>query len=321
MRLGIIGTNFISDRIAEAAEGVKGLEVSAVYSRRADTGHAFADRHGIPHVFTDCEKMLTSGHVDALYIASPTMCHAEHMLLAALHGIPALCEKMLVALPSEMEDITRAVDEGAVVVEAMRPAFDRQISTVKKRLCDLGEIRRATLEYRQYSSRYDAFLAGEVKNAFDPRMKNSALADIGIYPLYLAVSLFGEPKDITASGEYLSNGFLASGEVELIYDSFSVTVLYSKIVEGENVSAIEGERGKILFDRINEPSYVTVALLGKDKETYYRAEGDSNIKNELLEFMRIANGDKRRGDELFATSAAVMRTVDRIYSLLGIHFD
>ena len=163
MRLGIIGTNFISDRIAEAALQVDGLVISAVYSRRDDTGRAFADRHGIPYVFTECEKMLTSGCVDAVYIASPTMCHAEHMLLAARHGIPALCEKMLVALPSEMEDITRAVSGGAVVVEAMRPAFDRLISTVKERLCDLGAIRRATLEYRQYSSRYDAFLAGEVK--------------------------------------------------------------------------------------------------------------------------------------------------------------
>ena len=220
-----------------------------------------------------------------------------------------------------MEDITRAVDEGAVVVEAMRPAFDRQLSAVKKSLCDLGEIRRATLEYRQYSSRYDAFLAGEVKNAFDPRMKNSALADIGIYPLYLAVSLFGEPKDITASGEYLSNGFLASGEVELIYDSFSVTVLYSKIVEGENVSTIEGECGKILFDRINEPSYVTVAIGGSDTKTLYRADGESNIKNELSEFMRIAEGDRKKGEELFALSSAVMRTVDRIYSALGISFE
>lgn len=321
MRLGIVGTNFISDRIAEAAAEVAGLTVSAIYSRRANTGRAFADRHGVPEVFVDYEKMITSGNIDAVYIASPTMCHAEHTLIAARHGIPVLCEKMLVALPSEMDDILRAVDGGAIVVEAMRPVFDRLIGTVREGLAQIGAIRRATLEYRQYSSRYDAFLAGEVKNAFDPQMKNSALADIGIYPLHLAISLFGEPKDISARGEYLSNGFLASGEVELIYDSFSVTILYSKIVEGENVSVIEGECGSISFDKINEPSYASVALDGKALQTYHRAEDESNIKNELTEFMRIANGDRKRADELFCLSAAVMRTVGRIYSLLGISFN
>ena len=53
LKIGIIGTNFISDDFCDAAAQVDGIELYAVYSRSADTGNHFAERHNIPTVFTD----------------------------------------------------------------------------------------------------------------------------------------------------------------------------------------------------------------------------------------------------------------------------
>ena len=68
------------------------------------------------------------------------------------------------------------------VEEAMRPAFDPVADIISSEISKLGAIRHAHLEYCQYSSRYDRFKSGEVLNAFDPQICNSALADIGNTP-------------------------------------------------------------------------------------------------------------------------------------------
>jgi predicted dehydrogenase len=319
MRLGIVGTNFISDRIAEAAVRI-GITVSAVYSRTEDSGRTFASRHGIDKVYTDLDAMLLSGDIDALYVASPTMCHLDHTIAAVHRHIPVLCEKMLVATAFEANilDLAVASDRGKVV-EAMRPAFDERHKFVKDNLHKLGAIRRARLEYCQYSSRYDAFLRGEVLNAFDPKMKNSALADIGIYPLYTAVMLFGEPNSVSADGTFLSNGFLGEGTAVLDYGSFSVEICYSKIREGENVSLIEGEMGKCEIGRMNEPDFARFTMLDGRIDESIRGEGESNFDTELTAFADIVNGAPC--DELWQTSLSVMRVVGMIYSALGINFD
>ena len=60
IKIGIIGTNFISDNFCDAAEKVPGAVLQAVYSRKEETGSVFAKRHSIPEVFTDYEKFLSS---------------------------------------------------------------------------------------------------------------------------------------------------------------------------------------------------------------------------------------------------------------------
>lgn len=71
LKIGIIGTNFISDDFCDAAKQTDGIELYAVYSRSSDTGTEFADRHNIPAVFTDYDDFLDL-QIDAVYVASQT---------------------------------------------------------------------------------------------------------------------------------------------------------------------------------------------------------------------------------------------------------
>ena len=57
VRFGIIGTNFITDWILEAAREELRFEATAVCSRSRETGQAFALKHSIPHLFTSPEEM------------------------------------------------------------------------------------------------------------------------------------------------------------------------------------------------------------------------------------------------------------------------
>ena len=157
-------------------------------------------------------------------------------------------------------------------------------------------------------------------NAFDPSMKNSALADIGIYPLHLCISLFGEPVSVTGTAEFLHNGFMADGVSVLHYDGFDAKVVYSKIVEGENVSVIKTDKKELILNKVSEP--VSLTVRSEVERVYEKPNGDSNMANEVSEFVRIVTeGDRAKADKLLAVTEATMRTVDKIYRECGVKFN
>ena len=320
MRFGIIGTNFISDWFAESALRTSGAELTAVYSRKSDTGRAFAEKHGIPAVYTSLEEMLGASDVDAVYVASPTFLHKEHSIAAIKHGKAVLCEKMIAASLDEFEEMLDAITQhGGTLIEAMRPDFDPAFEALRKSLPRLGKIRRASFEFCQYSSRYDAFLAGDVKNAFDPKIKKSALADIGIYPLHVCISLFGEPKSVYSHSAFLHNGFEGCGTILLGYGEMAATVTYSKVSASVNPSVIEGELGSITVDKINAPSTITLHLRGKEPEIIPFERRAHNMEYEVERFMAIAEG-KEDGTHPLRLSHSVMKTVDKVYKFSGVTF-
>lgn len=74
MKYGIIGTGWISEAFIEGVRIACNSEISAVYSRSAETGKAFAERNGIDKVYTDIDELAAS-NIDCVYIASPNSLH------------------------------------------------------------------------------------------------------------------------------------------------------------------------------------------------------------------------------------------------------
>ena len=128
IKLGIVGTNFISDRLWHAVQYVPEVEVCAVYSRHQETGDAFAAKYGITQVYTDYELFLESD-LDAVYIATPTYAHCPQTLKALEHGKHVLCEKIMAVNANEAEQMIECAKKNQVILlEAMRPAFRRSES-------------------------------------------------------------------------------------------------------------------------------------------------------------------------------------------------
>ena len=321
MRLGIIGTNFISDRLAHAAGLTYGVEIVAVYSRKRDTGTAFAQKYpSITEVFDDLDTFLSS-NIDAVYVASPIVAHAEQTLRALEQGKHVLCEKMMAHTLSAFLDMRRAAERhGRVLLEAMRPAHDPAYDTLRALLPRIGRPVGGTLEFCQYSSRYDRFKAGILTNAFDPSMYNSALSDIGIYPLHAAIMLLGAPVSLaSATSEILDGGFEGEGRLTLDYGGFGLDVVYSKIRSSSEPSVIIGEQGRITVDKISQPTEITVIQDGKSPEAYrFTPPEDNNMAYELAAFRDMCLGLRDHTPFLDLTEAA-QRTVDRAYRLSGAY--
>ena len=102
IRIGVIGTNFVSDWLCEAADTLDCVEITAVYSRAQETGDAFAEKHHIPHVFTDYDAFLSSDVIDAVNIASPNFAHAAQAVRALNAGKHVLCEKVIASNSREL---------------------------------------------------------------------------------------------------------------------------------------------------------------------------------------------------------------------------
>ncbi len=319
--LGIIGTNFVSEWLVEAVSEVEGITAHAVYSRTAEKGGAFAEKYGIPNVFTSLEALLASD-IDAVYIASPNCCHGSQAVAAAKSGKHILCEKPIAANAPELERmICAAKENGVVLLEAMRPAFDPAYDAIRSALSEIGTVRRAAFEYCQYSSRYTRYREGEVLRAFDPSYANAAIMDIGVYPLHVCLRLFGEPTgDIFSRSTLLPNGFEGSGEVILPYGDMTATVSYAKTFDSVNPSVIHGEDGAIVIDKLSCPRVVTLKKRGGEERHLEFPWHENNMVYELREFISLVEESDADNRHL-AFSRLEMKLIDRIREQNGISFE
>lgn len=322
IRLGIIGSNFVSDWLCDSIDRTEGIVNHAVYSRTAEKGAEFAGKHGIPHVYTDLEEFLSSD-IDAVYIASPNAFHFPQTMNAIAHGKHVLCEKPIALDSAELRQMTAAAREkGVVLLEAMRPAFDPALDAVKESLAELGAIRYARFEFCQYSSRYDKFKKGEVLNAFNPKLGNAALMDIGVYAVHACVKVFGAPdmEKIWAESVKLGNGFEGMGNIMLPYDSFTAQILYSKITDSVQPSIIIGENGSVTIDKLSMPQNVVLHMRGEDPRVLEYEKRESNMEFETAEFVRLIRaGEVGHGHMVHSVNA--LAVMDRARELTGTKFE
>ena len=327
LKIGMIGTNFISDDFCEAAAQVPGAELFAVYSRKQETGDAFAAKHNIPRVYTDYDEFLDSG-LDAVYVASPNFAHCSQTLKALDHKKHVLCEKVMAVNEQEVRSmIDCARQNNVVLLEAMRPDFDPAYDLIEQNLPRIGKLRRATFEFCQYSSRYDSFREGIIQNAFNPELGNAAVMDIGVYCIHSLVRLFGAQKNVKAFSTKLSNGFDGSGIVLLEYEDMTAEAVYSKIAVSVNPSVLQGEDGSIMIDYISKPESVSLRLRESARDTLAGGAIEklpyTPVKNnmifEIQAFLKLV--EKKEADHKYLKhSLDTIRVLDEVRRQTGIRF-
>lgn len=327
LKIGIIGTNFISSDFCDAADQVPGAELYAVYSRKQETGADFASKHKIAHVFTNYDEFLDSD-IDAVYAASPNFAHCAQTIKALRHKKHVLCEKAMAVNEKEVRSmIDCAYKNNVVLLEAMRPDFDPAYKLIEEKLPRIGKLRRATFEFCQYSSRYDSYREGIIQNAFNPELGNAALLDIGVYCIHSLVRLFGMPQTVTAHSTKLPNGFDGSGIVLMGYKDMTAEAVYSKISASVNPSVLQGEDGSIMIDYISKPETVNLRLRkgsrdtldGGDIERLPYIPAKNNMIYEIQEFLKLIENKEVKHPYL-RYSLDTIRVIDEVRRQTGIHF-
>ena len=323
IRLGVVGSGWIACEMIRGAKSTGDFTLSAVYSRTKDRAESFALEQGAPHIFTDLYEMATSPLLDAVYIASPNVCHVEQCRCFLQNDKHVLCEKPLAARGQEVMELQKlAREKGVIFMEAIMMMHLPWRDKLRRAVQQIGPISLAKFDFCQYSSKYDGFLQGRHQNIFDPAMETGALMDLGIYTVYPALWLFGEPVGVTAAANFLPGGADGSGTATLLYPDKLVVLTYSKTGASHTGGEIVGEKGTVYLPAISSLLGMTLYRRGKEPEYLSGQEEKYRLMgHEARQFAQwIKEGPDEAYEEASHLSVQVALLLHQIRRIAGIRF-
>lgn len=92
LKLGIAGLGASAAQVLPALKDLDQIKLTAVADIRQEAADKIAAQYNV-QAFNDVAALAASPLVDAVWIATPNMLHAEHTILCAEHGKHVICEK------------------------------------------------------------------------------------------------------------------------------------------------------------------------------------------------------------------------------------
>lgn len=258
IKYSVIGTSWITRSFIEGAMEVEELVLDGVYSRSLEKGQTFAQETGALRTFTNLDELIDSD-TELVYVASPNVCHYSQCKALLEGGKHIICEKPITITSDEFSDlVSLAREKSLVYFEAIMYMHNKGREILKEAVAEIGNIRSATFDFSQLSSKYPALVRGELPNIFNPEMKTGALNDLGVYCVYPALDLFGVPDEIIPAQHFLSTGADGCGSAMFRYSDKLVTITYSKIGQSRGVSQIFGDNGTITIGSISQTDEISI---------------------------------------------------------------
>lgn len=185
VKLGIIGAGRIAQRFAAEVKYVNGVKISSVYDTKSDHAHRLSIEHQINHVATSADSLMES--VDAVYIATPHLSHAELIRKALLRNKHVLCETPLVLTKREaLELFNLAEEKSLVLMEANKtahcPAFNHLMVMIKSGV--IGEVVDVEASLSKLWNNQEL-------RELDPNQAGGSMYELGSYPLLPIMRLLG----------------------------------------------------------------------------------------------------------------------------------
>ncbi|WP_172121067.1 Gfo/Idh/MocA family protein [Actinomyces faecalis] len=324
IRWGILGAGGIAGRFATDVPNLSSGVIAAVGSRDRSKAQTFIDAHpgtgkgGAARAHGSYEELVADPEVDAVYVATPHMFHAEQALLALRAGKPVLVEKSFTVNASQAREVLDlAQSQGLFAMEAMWTRF-LPGQVVLRALAGsgaLGRIRNVRADH------YQALL--HVPRLVCPELAGGALLDLGVYSVSFVHSLLGAPEAVRVLGRLSRKGVDLDEVVAMGYPGATAAASAGMDCSGTNTAQVVGDRARVdLSPCFYTPTPLTVSRRsgdGSGTAATWDASVPGGFQLEAAEAARcIAAG--RTQSEIMPWSATleVMELMDQVRRDLGV---
>jgi glucose-fructose oxidoreductase len=200
IRYAVVGQGYISQAAVLPAfkHARENSELVALVSENPVKLKKLGRMYGVKRLlgYEDYSELLTSGEIDAVYIALPNFLHRDFAVAAAQAGVHVLCEKPIeVSSLRALEMIQAARYHGVKLMTAYRLHFEEATLTA----ADLIHRQRRIGDPKIFSSLFTIAVDTDNYRA-GPRAKGGGpIFDVGVYCINAARMLFrDEPIEATA---------------------------------------------------------------------------------------------------------------------------
>ena len=322
VKWGILGCGKIASKFASDLNLVVGAEKYGAASLDKNRAHSFAEKFGFTRHFNSYEALVQSD-VDVIYVATPHGFHFQHVKLCLQHGKSVLCEKAFTLNAKQLDYlINLARQKNIFLMEAFwtkfLPHYRKTFDLIKQGA--LGAIHTVSADF--------GFKSPEPKpqRLYDPKLGGGSLLDIGIYPVFLTLDLFGEPDQLTAVMNPYSTGVDEQIAISFSYKNGMIASLNSSFAVDTPVEAtLNGTLGRIhLANRFHNPSSVVTIVReeGHPEELIVEKEDGFGYQYEARHVQYcLTNGLKESPELPLAFSLRLMKLLDRIRESCGIRYE
>lgn len=317
---GIIGLGNIANKFATDLLTVEGTNLYAVASRNQEKANAFASKYNATKAYDSYEALARDPNIDAVYIATPHTLHNDNTLLCLENGIAVLCEKPF-AMDSHQvnEMIAKAKEKNVLLMEALwtyfLPHYQYVLNALENKT--YGNVLKLEADFGFHRA-FD-----NSSRLFNKSLGGGSLLDIGIYPIFTALSTLGIPKHMEAKATYFENGADSSCHMEFAYDNKVKAILKSTLLEDTPTEAtFYCEHGSIKINTMfHMPTTVTLIPKIGEAETI-----DFNYKTigynyEVIHFNELLRHQKTESNIMtFKFSQHLINTLDTVRQLINLSY-
>ncbi|MBC1796864.1 Gfo/Idh/MocA family oxidoreductase [Listeria booriae] len=267
LNLAIIGTGSISEEVLQALENHPEIKVKAIWGRNLANVLRLQETHDIEYFYLDYEELLKNKDIHCCYIATPNATHESFAQKAVESKKHVIVEKT--AFPDieiAKRTLLLAEEKGVFIFEAMRTIYEPNFTVLKKGLAQIGEIYSVNLVYQNYSKQYAQYKSNpnQLPPIFSDKRGQGVWKTIGIYPIYIALDIFGEPEDVSLHRYFANSKIDFGGILILTYPNFLISIFASKSHHDISpINKIYGEYGTLSFKGCYNITDIRLELIGE----------------------------------------------------------
>ncbi|HIU33091.1 MAG TPA: Gfo/Idh/MocA family oxidoreductase [Candidatus Pullichristensenella excrementigallinarum] len=214
LRVAIISAGMITNAAhIPAYQNLKDrAELVAVCDLNPVSAEGTAQRHGIPHWYTDAETMLQECKPDLVSVCTPNASHKAMAMLALEHGCHVACEKPLALTyrdTQELFDFAREKGRVLIACQTLRYNDEYQFAREMAKEGRLGEIYYSEFSIlrRRGIPKWGTFHRMDANGG-------GCLCDLGVHMIDAALWVMGGPKFQAISGA--SFAYFGNSETDIV---------------------------------------------------------------------------------------------------------